>query len=93
MRETTSDDAGSDRVCENCNTHPRDVKTGHSYTTTDRGIAYDLEHLGSLGFIRENGVVLLFDRMNNRLLAERDERSVQELLDELQRRIGTEGDQ
>ena len=78
--------------CENCNVAPDEFEKGHRYTETDRGIAYDVEHLNDLGFLRENGISLLFDRMNNRLVIEREELSLQEILGELERLIGEGAD-
>lgn len=59
--------------CPNCNVAPEDVEKGHDYTETEDGIAYNVEHLHDLGHLRANGLSLLFDRMHNRLVIERNE--------------------
>lgn len=56
--------------CPNCNAYPSDIKQGHSYKEIDNGIAYDVEHLGDLGWLQRNGISLKFDRLNNQLRIE-----------------------
>jgi hypothetical protein len=62
-----TDDSDPQDVCNNCNVAPSEQAKGHSYRLTERGIQYDVEHLNDLGMVEENGMRLLFNRMENRL--------------------------
>ncbi len=86
-----SDRFGKDpEACENCNVAPEDMEKGHSITETENGFKFDVEHLNDLGMVQENGITLLFDRMNNQLVIERDELSLREIVDELEELVDTE---
>ena len=78
--------------CENCNVAPENFEKGHNYREIERGLEYDVEHLNSLGVLEVNGISLLFDRMNNRLVIQREELSLQEIIEELERKVGTGSD-
>lgn len=73
--------------CVNCNVAPDDFEKGHSYTETERGIEYDVEHLNDLGMLEANGISLTFDRMNNRLIIERDEMTLEDITEELEKLV------
>ena len=76
--------------CPNCYTKPEDFRKGHSYHEIKGGIEYDVEHLNDLGHLRANGISLLFDRSENRLIIEREPLSLREIIDELERVVNTD---